>query len=254
MKKLISLIFCVFFFFISAVVAQFEQQDIFQSANKAFSNKKYDEAIQLYESILDKNYQSSELYFNLGNCFFQKKEWGKTILNYERALLITPNETVILHNLSLAKSNTIDEIVVLPSFFLTRWWTQIRNITHSGFWSLLGILFIYVGIGGIVLWILGKERITRKQGFFGGMMALGLSIMIFALAYDSFQIQKKSDVAIIMSKETLLKSLPDEISNELLPLHEGTKVKIIEKITSWYKVRLDNGEIGWIIESALEEI
>ena len=85
-------------------------------------------------------------------------------------------------------------------------------------------------------------------------MALGLSIMIFALAYDSFQIQKKSDVAIIMSKETLLKSLPDEISNELLPLHEGTKVKIIEKITSWYKVRLDNGEIGWIIESALEEI
>ncbi|MDB4505919.1 hypothetical protein OAU89_02760 [bacterium] len=254
MKKLISLIFCVFFFFISAVVAQFEQQDIFQSANKAFSNKKYDEAIQLYESILDKNYQSSELYFNLGNCFFQKKEWGKTILNYERALLITPNETAILHNLSLAKSNTIDEIVVLPSFFLTRWWTQIRNITHSGFWSLLGILFIYVGIGGIVLWILGKERITRKQGFFGGMMALGLSIMIFALAYDSFQIQKKSDVAIIMSKETLLKSLPDEISNELLPLHEGTKVKIIEKITSWYKVRLDNGEIGWIIESALEEI
>jgi len=242
------------FFFISAVVAQFEQQDIFQSANKAFSNKKYDEAIQLYESILDKNYQSSELYFNLGNCFFQKKEWGKTILNYERALLITPNETAILHNLSLAKSNTIDEIVVLPSFFLTRWWTQIRNITHSGFWSLLGILFIYVGIGGIVLWILGKERITRKQGFFGGMMALGLSIMIFALAYDSFQIQKKSDVAIIMSKETLLKSLPDEISNELLPLHEGTKVKIIEKITSWYKVRLDNGEIGWIIESALEEI
>jgi len=208
----------------------------------------------LYESILDKNYQSSELYFNLGNCFFQKKEWGKTILNYERALLITPNETAILHNLSLAKSNTIDEIVVLPSFFLTRWWTQIRNITHSGFWSLLGILFIYVGIGGIVLWILGKERITRKQGFFGGMMALGLSIMIFALAYDSFQIQKKSDVAIIMSKETLLKSLPDEISNELLPLHEGTKVKIIEKITSWYKVRLDNGEIGWIIESALEEI
>ena len=254
MKKLISLIFCVFFFFISAVVAQFEQQDIFKSANKAFSNKKYDEAIQLYESILDKNYQSSELYFNLGNCFFQKKEWGKTILNYERALLITPNETAILHNLSLAKSNTIDEIVVLPSFFLTRWWTQIRNITHSGFWSLLGILFIYVGIGGIVLWILGKERITRKQGFFGGMMALGLSIMIFALAYDSFQIQKKSDVAIIISKETLLKSLPDEISNELLPLHEGTKVKIIEKITSWYKVRLDNGEIGWIIESALEEI
>lgn len=254
MRKLISLIFCISLFFISTSVAQSEQQATFQSANEAFSNKNYDQAIQLYESILDKNFQSSELYFNLGNCFFQKKQWGKTILNYERALLLAPNDIAILQNLSLAKSETIDEIAVLPNFFLARWWTQIRNLTHSGIWSLLGILLFWLGIGGIILWILGKERTQRKQGFLGGMINLGLSILIFALAYSSYQIQQKSGSAIIMSKEISLKSLPDEISSEILPLHEGTKVKITEKITSWYKVRLDNGEVGWIAESALEEI
>jgi len=254
MRKLISLIFCITLFFTQTSVAQSEEQSIFQSANEAFSNKNYDQAIQLYESILNKNLHSSELYFNLGNCFFQKKEWGKTILNYERALLIAPNDTAILQNLALAKSETVDEIAVLPNFFLARWWTQIRNLTHSGIWSLLGILFFWLGIGGIILWILGKERNQRKRGFLGGMTTLGLSILIFALAYNSYQIQQKSGLAIIMSKETSLKSLPDEISNEIITLHAGTKVKITEKITSWYKVRLDNGEVGWILESALEEI
>jgi tetratricopeptide (TPR) repeat protein len=254
MRKLISLIFCISLFFTQTSVAQSEEQATFQSANEAFSNKNYDQAIQLYESILDENLQSSELYFNLGNCFFQKKEWGKTILNYERALLIAPNDAAILQNLTLAKSETVDEIAVLPNFFLARWWTQIRNLTHSGVWSLLGILLFWLGIGGIILWILGKERTHRKRGFLGGMITLGLSILIFALAYNRYQVQQKSGSAIIMGKETSLKSLPDEISKEIIPLHEGTKVKITEKITSWYKVRLDNGEVGWITESALEEI
>lgn len=254
MRKLISLIFCISIFFTLTSFAQSEEQSTFLAANEAFSNKNYDQAIQLYESILDKDFQSSELYFNLGNCFFQKKEWGKSILNYERALLISPNDDVILQNLSLAKSETVDEIAVLPNFFLARWWTQIRNLTHSGVWSLFGILLFWLGIGGIIVWILGKERTQRKQGFLGGIITLGLSILVFALAFSSYQMQQKSNSAIIMSKETSLKSLPDEISNEILPLHEGTKVKITEKITSWYKVRLDNGEVGWIIESALEEI
>lgn len=254
MRKLISLIFCITIFCTQFSVAQSEEQSIFQSANQAFLNKNYDQAIQLYESILGKDIESSELYFNLGNCFFQKKEWGKTILNYERALLLDPNDSEILQNLELANSETIDEIAVLPSFFLARWWTQIRNLTHSGIWSIFGILLFWLGIAGIVLLILGKERGQRKRGFLGGMTILGLSLVVFALGYSSYQVQQKSGSAIVMSKETSLKTLPDEISNEILPLHEGTKVEIMEKVTSWYKVRLDNGEVGWIIQSDLEEI
>ena len=254
MRKILSLIFCIILFFAQFSLAQTEEQSVFQSANKAFFNKNYDQAIQLYESILDEDIQSIELYFNVGNCFFQKKEWGKTILNYERALLLAPNDKAILQNLELAKSETVDEIAVLPNFFLARWWTQIRELTNSGIWSILAILLFWLGIGGIILWILGKERTQRKRGFLGGMTILGLSLLIFSLAFSNYQLQQESGSAIIMSKETSLKSLPDEISNDILPLHEGTKVEITDKITSWYKVRLDNGEVGWIIESALEEI
>lgn len=255
MRSLTSLmIFYLFLSFSQMANAQSEVESVFQAANEAYLQKNYDQAIRLYQSIVDAEMESPELYFNLGNCFFQKKEWGKTILNYERALLINPNDASIQQNLQLAKQETIDEIAVLPTFFLTRWWIQIRELTHSGAWSILGILLFWLGIAGVIFWILGKERTQRKKGFLGGMASLVLSFIIFALAYSSYQIQDESKAAIIMSKETSLKSLPDEISNEILPLHEGTKVKITGKVTSWYKVRLDNGEVGWIIESALEEI
>lgn len=249
--------FFTILFLLNPLTAQSEEIDgtqIFNEGNALYAQKNYEEASKKYVTLLANNLESSEVYFNLGNCFFQQKEWGKAILNYERALTLAPNDEKILNNLQMVNDKTIDEIEKIPTFFLSRWWKNIHQLTHSGIWSTLGILLLWGGIGGFVMWLLGKERTQRKQGFLAGTISITLSLIILALAYSSYQAQKNSGSAIIMIKETSLKTLPDEISAEILPLHEGTKVKITEKITSWYKVRLENGEVGWIIESALEEI
>jgi len=257
MSKIISLTFFTILLLINPLFAQSEDingTQIFNEGNAFYAQKNYQEASIKYFTLLANGLESSEVYFNLGNCFFQQQIWGKAILNYERALILAPNDENILNNLQMANEKTIDEIEKIPTFFLSRWWKNIHQLTHSGIWSILGILLLWGGIGGLVMWILGKERTQRKQGFFGGTVAIALSLIVFALAYSSYQTQTNNGSAIIMSKETSLKTLPDEISSEILSLHEGTKVKITEKITSWYKVRLENGEVGWISESALEEI
>jgi len=258
MKRVLPLIF--FFttlYFFNPLFAQSEDingMEIFEEGNAFYAQKNYEEATAKYFTLLANNLESPEVYFNIGNCFFHQKEWGKAILNYERALILAPNDKNILSNLQIANDNIVDDIETVPTFFLTRWWRNIYQLTHSGIWSILGILLLWGGIGGFVRWLLGKERTQRKQGFLAGVIVMTLSFIVFALAYSSYQSQKTSGTAIIMNKETSLKTLPDEISAEILPLHEGTKVKITEKVTSWYKVRLENGEVGWIIESALEEI
>ena len=147
-----------------------------------------------------------------------------------------------------------DKIEKVPPFFLAQWWSQIRNLTNSGIWSLLAILFLWLGIGGLIVWILGKNREQRKKGFTAGLMILVLSLVFFALAYSSYSVYQSSGSSIIMIPETALKQLPDSISQEIIQIHEGTKAEILEKVTSWYKVRLENGEVGWIVETALEEI
>ncbi|HFB99425.1 MAG TPA: SH3 domain-containing protein, partial [Phaeodactylibacter sp.] len=184
----------------------------------------------------------------------QKKQWAKAILNYERAKLLAPNDNAIANNLQLANSKTIDEIEKIPTFFLARWWSQIRNLTHSGIWSIFAIVLLWVGVGGLVVWILGKERAQRKRGFAIGLVALALSLLTFSLAYSSYQNQKNSQIAIVMAKEIPLKLLPDDLSKEVRLLHEGTKLNILEKITSWYKVRLENGEEGWVMDKDVEKV
>ena len=74
-----------------------------KEANAFFQKKKYEQAIQQYSKLLDEGYQSEALYFNLGNAFFRSNQIGKAILNYERALLVAPNDAEIKHNLSLQK-------------------------------------------------------------------------------------------------------------------------------------------------------
>ena len=245
------------FVFLTIVLTGFsntDQQALFDAANSAFQNKKYDEAIQQYETILTNGSVSKEVYFNLGNCFYKKNKLGKAILNYERALLLKPNDADILHNLELAKSQRVDEIEALPDFFLARWWKNIYQLLSSGVWSFLGILILWIGVGGLILWLLGKTRERRKRGFAYGLGLVLLSLLPFALSYSSYNNSKYSKNAIILNNQISLKSGADEASTEILKINEGTKVNIQEKVSNWYKVRLENGEVGWLLDSVLEEI
>ena len=226
----------------------------FISANQDFQNKNYDDAIRKYEIIINAGLVSKEVYFNLGNCFYKKNKIGKAILNYERALLLKPNDSEVLHNLEIAKEQRVDEIEALPDFFLAKGWKNIRQLMSSGGWSFLGILTLWAGIGGLILWLLGKTRDHRKKGFAFGLGLLIFSLLPFALSYSSYSYSKNSKNAIILNNQISLKSGADEASTEILKINEGTKVNIQEKVSNWYKVRLENGEVGWLFDSALEEI
>tara|TARA_B100001027_G_scaffold14982_1_gene9017 strand:- start:40 stop:174 length:135 start_codon:yes stop_codon:yes gene_type:complete len=40
----------------------------------------------------------------------------------------------------------------------------------------------------------------------------------------------------------------------LLTIHEGTKVVIVEEVEDWVKVKLVNGNSGWVLKSNLYPI
>ena len=50
------------------------------------------------------------------------------------------------------------------------------------------------------------------------------------------------------------KSEPNERSEELFLLNEGTKVNVLEKLNEWSLVELSNGSKGWILSSTFQTI
>jgi DNA uptake lipoprotein len=252
MKKGILLIAKLLFCLLLFGAQELDQQ--FKNANDAYAAKQYAEAIQLYESILKQDLHSPEIYYNLGNSYYKTQQKGRAVLNYERGLYIAPHNEDLRYNLNLVNSELLDDFSLIPSFFLSRWWNHAVQLASSQTWTILGLLLLWLGIGGLVLWVLGEERNQKKKGFIIGLAALLLCLLPFALAVGKAQFDEDSGVAILLEREASLRSAPDAESNEILLLHEGIKMSILDEIGEWDKVRLSNGEEGWLPKEMIERI
>ena len=67
-------------------------------------------------------------------------------------------------------------------------------------------------------------------------------------------IVKQATEAIIFSPTTTIQSGPNTNSEELFTLHEGTKVTLLESNNEWSKIKLPNGNVGWIKTSEIKSI
>ncbi len=226
----------------------------FQRANRAYESGNFEQAAALYDSLIAEGFESGELHYNLGNAFFRLDQLGKAILHYERALLLAPGDADALHNLAFAKQNAVDDFEEIPDFFLRSWWHRLRDRALSFTWGIVAFAFWFAGFGGLAIWQLSRQRRVRKTGFIAGVMLLLVSLLPLSLALGRAAIEQHSGRAVVMNSEASLRSAPDKAGTELLLLHEGTEIDLLDKLGDWEKVRLPNGEEGWLPLSVFEEI
>ena len=249
--------FALLFFAILMATPSIYGQNVSQKldqANKFYQSKKYEDAIKNYEEILSNGFESEALYYNLGNAYFRTNQIGKSILNYERALVLSPNDTQTKHNLEIANKLQEDQIEAIEPFFLAKWWGGLRQIFSSTVWSIITLIFVWGAIAGFGLWLLSTDRLRKKQGFLAGVIALVISILPLCLAFSQAKFEKDTGAAIVLVEEIDLRSAPDAESQKILSIHEGAKLELLDQISDWYKVRLGDGEQGWLPQSSFEKI
>ena len=226
----------------------------FETANEAYAKKDYEKAIFNYESILETGEYSADLYFNLGNAYFKNGDLGKAILNFERAKKYAPGDADILHNLNHAQTSTVDEIEPLPPFFVTQFFGGIRDVFSLSGWAISSLLFLFIGMGiliGKLLQKIGGNPQTLKIISISSLVLAGLGVL-FGFSKKNHELNFKE--AIVIQNQIDFKSAPEDNSSNILTLHEGTKVEILDKIDNYHKVKLANGDEGWIHEEDLEII
>ncbi len=248
-------ILVTFIFLYSILVVNAQDYDKqFQLATEAYKNGNYAAASKQFEAIEAAGMHSADLYYNIANSYFQQAALGKAILYYERALQLAPSDKDIQHNLRVARYDLEDDIEALPPFFLRAWWNSLRDVLSSSTWAKLGLLLLWLGIAGLIAWQLALARSQRKLGFSLGIGLSLLSILPFALAYSKHQVEQHSGYGIIINKEIALRHAAEADSGKIVDLHEGTKVQLLDQISTWHKIRLANGEEGWLPEGVFEEI
>jgi tetratricopeptide (TPR) repeat protein len=228
-----------------------EQQRTFEEANTAYrmaqtlesdrvaAHERYLRAARRYEWLIQEGALSnSSLYFNLANSLLGAEDYGRAVLNYRRALLLSPGDATIEQNLGIARerrrggsgrdastSNWSTVVRYLPPVFLTLWLL---------FWGALTMR-------------LYKPRLIERGPVLvlGGFTAVVLGLTLFAA----------SDFAPRHGVVTATQSLArqgDGLSFEQAlsaPVQSGEEFRILEQRSRWSQVELASGATVWLARS-----
>ncbi|WP_299100214.1 tetratricopeptide repeat protein [uncultured Alistipes sp.] len=238
----------------SPVAEAFAPDQLWDRANTAYINGDYHAAIATYGELLDRGYSSAKLYFNLGNACFKEGETGRAILCYHRALRLAPGNDDIRYNLSVAESRTKDRIEAIPEFFLTGWVRAVRHTMSCMAWSLLSLVALAVALALFLLYLLAPRLSLRKTGFYGTMVAALLFVVTTWFAAGERREQLDDTQAVVMISSAAVKSSPDRSATDLFVLHEGTLVRITDRLDGWCEVTIADGKKGWIDGRTIETI
>lgn len=227
---------------------------LWEKANQAFISGQYPLAVADYQTILQSGVQSAELYYNLGNAYFQQNQIGKAILNYTRASNLDPSDEDIQYNLQMAKARSKDKIEPVPQFFIKRWTLAIGNLLSSNSWTMLALFSALISMVSVLLWLISGRLSLRKLGFFTALIFMIL--FVASMSYSQINAWKQYDTqgAIIMNTAAPVKSSPASGGKDLFVLHEGTYAKIMQQLDGWSEISLEDGNKGWISSDAIERI
>lgn len=237
----LALLICLF-----PVIAESGQgNDLFASGNQAYAEGKYDEAISYYKAVMEQEGYSASLLYNMANAYYQEKNIGQAILNYERALYLDPKNADIQANLSLARK----DFGLIPE--PAPMWQRAFNLLNLNWWTLLasGVLgafsFLYL-IRGI------RQRLLMGSSF---KVIATVCLLFFIVSGTGIFVQYGNmSRGVVTRNGTNLLVSPFDSAASSSSIKDGKVVQMARIYKDYVLVKGPNGKSGWIQKDAIEPV
>ena len=195
--------------------------------------------------IQDQQIDNGNLYYNMGNAYFEAGEIGKAILSYRQAEKLLPGFSDLQYNLKQARNK-----LNLPQPEQS-WWENI--VKGLFFWHYMmryelrrSMLFIFFSF----VWIVLLMMVFKQHAF----LRMGLIIMValnigfggsFLISYYQLHFVRSG---VIVKESTIARKGPGSVYEPFYqkPLLGGTEFIITEKHENWWKISLPIGDEVWI--------
>lgn len=229
-------------------------QDSLTKGNQLYTSGKYAEAAKTYEDIAAKGFESFELYYNLGNALYKSNNITFAILNYERALKLSPKNEDARFNLEMAKKQVVDNIDLLPEPGFLRWWHELIGSRPADSWAAHTLVSFFLFLFFFALFLFSATVRSKQLTFWLAIITLAYSLLTFSFGSSQRSTLVHHNSGVITERSVRMKGSPSETGTELFILHEGLSVQITDKLGDWIEIRLADGNKGWVKESALIRI
>ena len=247
MKQITSILF---------LVASFNcfSNDLHQKldiAKTLYESGSYNESKEIYLKILDGEFESTELQYNLGNTYYKLGNVPRTILHFEKALKLDSENEDARFNLALMNIKIVDKIEAKES---SRSYEKIITLFNQDTLAIIGATGFLALLIFLLLFL--KATSSSLKGVLINLSVVSLIIFLVgttgAILNSRFITNNKQ--AIVLSPSLTVRSAPNEASSELFVIHEGLKVKVLEIQDGLAKIKIPDGSIGWASLDSFEEI
>jgi tetratricopeptide (TPR) repeat protein len=217
--------------------------DLFALGNQAYAEGKYDEALSFYERVIREVGYSAPLLYNMANTYYQKKNVGQAILNYERALYLDPGNADIRANLALARKDFGLRSDPGPA------WQGFVDLLNLNGWAMVvsgafGILALLLLLRGI------RPNVFRGTAF----RTVAVSFFLIVLAGGAgigLQYRNLGRGVITKDHARLLVS-PFDSAASSTSIKDGKIVHMAKTYRDYVLVTGENGQSGWIKRDAVK--
>ena len=240
--SLIAVLFCAL-----AIPSGLAQADVeFAKANQEYAKGHFKEAISGYEALIQAGQWSANVFYNLGNAYFRTGDFGRAILNYERALALQRHHPEATANLQIARDEA-HALEIQPSW-LERY-LQSASVNQ------------YTVTAAVAFWIAAfclTALIFKRRRSAARVTLLLLMLLVSAGAiFATWQLERGSKggaLAIVTGKDVQARLATADTANSVLALPPGSEVKILSTRGDWTYVALPNNLRGWIPAKNAERV
>ena len=210
---------------------------IFGTANQEYKNGNYEKALETYKKI---NVPSPELYFNMGQCFYNLNRKGMALFYYTLANNLSPRDKHIKNTISKIKNELASSgaVINIPESI-----PIIDLFSLNEMFICLFILIIIIFTQAII------NKINKKDRFWFYFICW-TSVIFFSIAISISMLTNPSGYAVVTSSSAEVRQVQDITQSPFYTLPEGSGIKIITRENGWIMVNIksEEGIKGWIPE------
>src|SRR5437588_10715229 len=124
----------------------------FAKANQEYAAGDFKAATADYEELVRSGQDTANVFYNLGNGYFRQNNFGRAILNYERALALEPHHPEAQANLRVARDEA-HALELMPS----RWERGLAVANENQYAATAAVAF-WIGLFSIAIFIFARGR------------------------------------------------------------------------------------------------
>lgn len=235
--------------------------DAFNSALSLQQEKKGDEALTAYQSLLDLGretlslQQASGIYHNMSGIAFEKGELLKAYVWSKKALSLNPGnqqakESYAAYSQKFEIPNIPHQISNYDNF------KKIVSVVPTDFFLILSLILTLSTV-----WIAFKRTITVKKNKLNDIyrhppvwpvyILSIISVLVIAMSTLNY-LEGNKHTAIVITEKAAVQTVPGENKPVIFEAPAGLELEILKQNENFFQVRYAGAFTGWVHRSQIE--